>query len=122
MASLSGNYREGAFATIAAADTGLDAWITALDARFQVIAGGDLATRANGNFALSVKCENAAGDEYTFKHNVTFDTGVQGAGVPDASCITIVTALAALATAVEGASAYTTVVEVMVTGSLSISN
>jgi hypothetical protein len=120
MSRLTGNYKEGAFANVADADAGLDSWITAMDTRFQAIAGGDLATRAYGTFTLNVKCEDGASNIYTFKMSITFDTGTVAVGAPDANCQTVVTNLAALATAAEGASAYTTVVEVEVNGSLTI--
>lgn len=122
MSSLNGTFRDGPYETVANADTALDSWITTMDGRFQTMAGGDLATRAYGSFQLSVMAEDGAGNEYTFRMSINFDTGTVGAGVPDANCQTIVTSLAALATAAEGASAYTTVREVTITGSLNISD
>lgn len=122
MSTLNGTYRDGPFETVALADSALDAWVTVLDTRFQTKAGGDLATRGYGNIGIQMMCEDGAANEYTFRMSITFDTGTVAAGAPDANVQTIITSLTALATAAEGASAYTTVREVDVTGSLTLSD
>jgi hypothetical protein len=120
MATLTTSYREGTFATIAAADTGLDTWLNALNARIIVLTGGTAATRSYGTLTFSVKCENAGATEYTFRMSITFDTDVVAAGTALTHSQTVVTALAALATAAEGASAYTTVTDVEAQGNITM--
>ena len=120
MARESGSYREGYFATIAAANTALDAFLTAIDTRLNVI--GTQAITASGNITMNVVAENAAAESYTFKHSVTFDTGTVAIGVALTNAIAIVTALDAMATATEGASDYTTVTTVDVTSNVTMSN
>ena len=120
MARESGSYREGYFATIAAANTATDTFLTAMDARLQVI--GTAAVSAAGTITFSVTAENAASESYTFKHSVTFDTGTVAIGTALTYAIAVVTALDAMAVATEGASAYTTVTKVDVTANINMSN
>ena len=120
MARESGSYREGYFATIAAADAGFDSFVTAVDTRLAAIS--TQATQANGSISLSVMCEDAASEQYTFKHSVAFDTGTVAAGTALTHCQSVMTALSALATAVEGASAYTTVKTVDISASITMTN
>jgi len=120
MAKERGNYREGYFATVAAADAGLDTFVTAIDTRLDAI--GTQAITANGTIGMNVTAENAAGDEYTHRLSVSFDTGTVTAGTALTHTIAIITALGVLATAVEGASDYTTVIEVSATANITMTN
>jgi hypothetical protein len=120
MARESGSYREGYFATIAAANTALDAFLTAMDARLQVI--GTAAITAAGTITMNVVAENAASESYTFKHSVTFDTDTVAIGVALTNAIAVVTALDAMAVATEGASGFTTVTTVDVTANINMTN
>lgn len=122
MSSVNGNFQEDMFATIAAADAGLDTWVTALDARLQDLSGGDTATRARGTIALEVTAENAAGNEYTHKISTTFDTGTQAAGAPDATIQTIITALDTYADAVAAAGDYDAITVVKARASITIND
>ena len=121
MGSVSDTFREGAMLLVATADTHLDTWLTALEARINAMSGAN-STQANGTISFSVECENAASATYTFKQSVTFDTGVVAAGTALTHCQSVVTALDAFADAVEAASAYTTVTDVSVTASVTMSN
>jgi len=121
MARESGSYREGYFATIAAGNTAFDTFATAVDTRLNV-ASGSQATQANGTITLSVLCENAASEEYTFKLTSVFDTGTVAAGLALTHTLAVMTALDACATAIEAASAYTTVLAADITASLTVSN
>jgi hypothetical protein len=120
MSRESGNYREGYFATVAAADAALDTFVTAMDTRLNVI--GTQAVSSAGTITMNVVAENAASESYTFKHSVTFDTGTVAIGTALTNTTTIITALATLATAVEGASDYTTVTTVDVTANVNMTN
>jgi hypothetical protein len=122
MATYNASLKDGPYSTVALADAAFDAWITLVDARFQVVAGGDLATRAYGSLTANVKCENAGGDSYTFRYTLSVDTGTVAAGAPDANLQTIITSYSGLWTAVEGQSEYTTVTEVNISGSLTFSD
>jgi hypothetical protein len=121
MARESGSYREGYFATIAAGNTGYDAFVTAVNTRLNAASGGQ-ATQASGSITMSVLCEDGSSNEYTFKHTVVFDTGTVAAGTALTHCIAVMTALGTMATAVEAASAYTTVSTVDVSASVNMSN
>jgi hypothetical protein len=121
MARENGSYREGYFATIAAANTAFDTFVTAVDTRLNAASGGQ-ATQANGTITMSVMCEDGSSNQYTFKHTTVFDTGTVAAGTALTHCISIMTALDAMAVAIEAASAYTTVKTVDVTASLTMSN
>jgi hypothetical protein len=120
MARESGSYREGYFATIAAANAALDAFVTAIDTRLDV--DGTQAITASGTFAMNVTAENGAGDEYTHRGSVTFDTDTVAIGVALTNCITIITAFDAFMTSVEGASLYTAVTKVDVTANIVMTN
>lgn len=119
MASESGNFRESHFATIAAADTALDSFFTAVDTRLDAYT--TQATRANGTINLIVTAEDAGGTPYDFKISVRFDTGTVAAGTALTHCQSIVTALDTFADAVEAASAFTTVIEVEADASVTMS-
>jgi len=121
MARENGSYREGYFATIAAANTGFDSFVTAVNTRLNAASGGE-ATQANGTITMSVLCEDGSSNQYTFKHTVAWDTGTVAAGTALTHCISVMTALDALATAVEGASAYTSVKTVDVSATVTMSN
>jgi len=120
MARESGSYREGYFATIAAADTALDTFVTAIDTRLDAI--GTQAVSSSGTITMNVTAEDAGGDEYTHKGSLTFDTGTVAIGVALTNTSTIITALNALMTAIEGASSYTTVTKVDVTANITMNN
>ena len=120
MARESGSYREGYFATIAAADAALDTFVTAIDTRLDVI--GTQAVRSYGTITMNVTAENAASEEYVHKGSITFDTGTVAAGTALTNTTTIITGLNTFMTAVEGASDYTTVTKVDVTANITMNN
>ena len=119
MARESGSYREGYFVTVAAADTGLDTFVTAVDARLLASSGAD-AGAINGTITMNALCENAGGTEYTHKASITFDTGTVADAI--ANAILVITALSTLVSAIEGQSDYTTVTSVDVTANFVASN
>ena len=122
MATLTERLSASAYATIANADAALDTWIGVADARFQVIAGGDLCTRAYGTLGMNTVGENAGGDTYTYRSSINFDTGTEAAGAPDASVIALVTALNALLTAAIGMGAYSTQRQTDVSASITLTS
>jgi len=120
MARENGSYREGYFATIAAANTALDTFVTAIDTRLDV--DGTQAVKASGSITMNVLCEDGGGNQFTHKGSITFDTGTVAVGVALTDTIAVITALDAFMTAAEGASAYTTVLKVDVTANISMNN
>ena len=114
MASISGSYRETHIATIAAMITLIDNHLTAENAR--MVALGGAATSITGSLTLTVKAENGASE--SFSHRITLTINCPTL----ADTATLTAALSVFATAVETESAYTTVTEVEVNMSTTMSN
>ena len=116
---LTGSFREGFLANIAAGNAALDTFITAMDTRLTAASGSD-AAGISGTITMNAKCENAGGTEYTHKFSLTFATGTVANAL--ANVTTIVTAIDTLMDAVEAQSDYTTVTEVDVTANITVEN
>lgn len=114
MATISGSYRETHIATIAAMITLINAHLTAENARMIVLGGA--ATSIIGSLTLTVKAENPANEVYNHRITITINCPTL------ADTATLTAALSTFATALETESAYTTVIEVDVNMSTSMSN
>ncbi len=104
MPTLSGSYNVTNIATIAAAITLVDAFLTVQNAR--MIALGGAATLISGSITLVVRAEDALGA--VFGHRIV--TTVDCPSLADSATLTA--ALSTFATAVETESDHTTVIEV----------
>lgn len=114
MALISGQYRETNIATIAALITLINAHLTAENAR--MIALGGAATSIIATLTLTIRATNGAGDTYAHKITTTFNCPTL------ADTATQTAALSVFATAVETESSFTTVTEVDVAMTLTMSN
>ena len=121
MATENGAFRQGFFATIAAADTAIDSFIDAVAARLLASSGAS-PTRIVISVSLSVECNDGGGNTYTHRLSFTGDTGTVAAPAPVTNAKAMVTAFDTFADAVEAASTYTTVDEVTVTATVNASN
>lgn len=114
MPTLSGSYQEQNIATIANAITLLDAFLTVQNTRLTALGGA--ATSITGTITLTVRAEDGAAAEAT--HRIV--TSVNCPSLADLSTLTA--ALSTFATAVETESSYTTVTEVDIACSVTMSS
>lgn len=114
MARITGTYRETHIATIAAMIVLIDAHFTAENAR--MVALGGAASSIIGSLALTIRAEDGASVPYDHTITITLNCPTL------ADTATLTAALSVFATAVETESSFTTVTEVSVSMSITMTN
>jgi len=114
MARISGAYRETHAVTIAAMIALIDAHLTAENAR--MVALGGAASSIIGTLTLTVRAEDGANVSFDHKITITMNCPTL------ADTATLTAALSVFATALETESSFTTVIEVEVTMSTTMTN
>jgi len=111
MARVNGTFRQGFFATVAAADTALDAWLDLMNTDVGT------ATAVIISVSLTVATENGGGDEYSQKFSYS-SSAATSAKAKDQVTDFVTTCVAA----VIADSAYTTIDTIDVSATCTMSN